>query len=86
MDNSDQNDGTGVLVSLSGCLTVALGIILIFLPPVYIVSITSPVIITYEKDFSIFTIIAGLFLIRNGFNMKEHRKRSWTFNITRVIL
>ncbi len=84
MLNSNQNDRTGVLVSLSGCLTVVLGIILIFLPPVYSVTIISPVIINYEKDFSIFTIIAGLFLIRNGFSMKEHRRRSWTFNISLI--
>lgn len=81
MDNSEQSDRTGLLVALSGLLTVALGLILIFLPPVFIVTIISHIIITYEKDFSLFTIVAGLFLIRNGFNLKEHRRRSWVFSI-----
>jgi voltage-gated potassium channel len=86
MENTGENDRSPLLVSISGLLTVVLGLILIFSPPVYILKVISRTFIEYEKDFSIFTIIAGLILIRNGFSLRGHRKRTWIFSFTLIII
>ncbi len=86
MEKPGGDDRIPVFVSISGLLTVILGIILIFSPSVYIFNIISRSFIDYEKDFTIFTIIAGLILIRNGFNMRERRRRTWIFSISLIII
>ncbi|WP_393970839.1 hypothetical protein OXIME_001078 [Oxyplasma meridianum] len=86
MERTGRKDRTSVLVSISGLLTVVLGVVLILSRPVYIFKVVNSTFIEYEKDFTIFTIIAGLILIRNGFILKERKKRTWASSITLVII
>lgn len=86
MESKVKNDRISVLVSISGLLTVLLGIILIFSQPVYIFKVISMTFVEFEKYFTIFTIIAGLILIRNGFNLKDQKRRTWISTITLIII